>query len=96
MEPSETEVTSIVATSGRRPSLDELTALDARWTESALNQLIAAAEAADRWLADHPDQAGRFFREPASVIAELAEAQVLIEPVDDLLAVLSAREKGGY
>lgn len=95
MEPSDIAETSIIPTSGRRPSLEELTALDEEWTESRLNQLIAAAEAADRWLADHPEDAGRFFREPATVIAELADAAVLTEPVDDLLAALRSREKGG-
>lgn len=95
MEPRDRAEVSIVATSGRRPSLDELASLEQGWTESAITQLMAAAAAADRWLADHPDAAARFFDDPASVITEMHDAGTLTEPVDDLLAVLQSRSQAG-
>lgn len=91
MEPRERAETSIVATSTRRPSLEDLRAIEQGWTEPARAQLVAAANAADRWLADQPDDAARFFDDPVSVITEMADAGLLTEPVDDLLAVLRAR-----
>lgn len=93
MEPHDPAEVSIVATSGRGPSLDELAALEQGWTEAAITQLMAAAAAADRWLAENPDAAARFFNDPAKVITEMHDAGVLTEPVDDLLAVLQSRSE---
>lgn len=88
-----TEV-SIVATPGRSPSLDDLTALDGRWTEAARAQLMAAAAAADAWLADHPEDAARFRDDPAGFVAELSDGGVLTESVDELLSLVQSRKKG--
>ena len=85
---------SIVATSGRSPSLDDLTALDGRWTESARAQLMAAASAADAWLADHPEDAARFRDDPAGFLAELSDSGVLTEGIDELLTIVQPRTKG--
>lgn len=85
----------IVASSGRRPSLDEIAArtlgLEQGWSEAAIAQLIAATAAADRWLADHPDDAAPLLGDPASVITAMSDAGVLTEPVGDLLEVLRSR-----
>jgi len=82
---------SVVATSGRSPSLDELIDLDGRWTGPARDQLIAAAAATDAWLADHPDDAERFFDDPAGFIAKLSEAGLLTKDINELLAVVQSR-----
>lgn len=92
MEPSDRAETLIVASSGRAPSLDELRALEPGWTEASLAQLNAAADAANRLLADNPAEAARFVNDPAALIAELIDAGVLTVPVDDLLTILSSRE----
>ena len=85
---------SIVVASGRKPSLDDLTALDGRWTEAARAQLIAAAAAADAWLADHPEDAARFRQDPASFLAELSDGGVLTQRVEELLSLVQSRTKG--
>jgi len=90
MESSDLPEIVITSSSGRRPSLEELNALQPGWTEAALAQLIAAADAVDGWLADNPAEASRFFHDPAAVIAELTVAGVLTVPVDDLIAIVSS------
>ena len=91
MESSDRPEIVIVPSSGRRPSLEELSALQPGWTEDALAQLAAAADAVDHWLAGNPAEASRFFHDPAAVIAELADTGVLNLRVDDLLEILSSR-----
>lgn len=87
----------VVAAAGRHPSLDEIAArtsgLEQVWSDATLAQLIAAASAADRWLADHPDDAAAFLDDPVRVITAMSDAGVLTEPVDDLLDILRARPR---
>jgi hypothetical protein len=86
----------LVTPSGSRPSPADLAALmrrlrvDQRWSAAAVEQLIRAAAAADRWLATHPEEAARLVEDPAGAVAAIQQAGLLTEPVDDLLAVLQA------
>jgi hypothetical protein len=77
-----------------RPRVDELAALEPGWSEPALAELMTAAAAAEQWLAGHPGDAARFVDDPAGLIAAMAEAGVLTEPVDELLAILRSRAGG--
>jgi trans-aconitate methyltransferase len=98
LKPRDPEEVLIVATARPGRRLDEIAAeassLDEQaWSEAAVAQLIAAAAAADRWLVEHPDDAGRLLEDPVGVIAAMSEAGVLAEPVDDLLEALRSRPR---
>jgi hypothetical protein len=86
----------LVTPSGSQPSTADLAALmrrlrvDQGWSAAAVEQLIRAAAAADRWLATHPEEAARLVEDPAGAVAAMQQAGLLTEPVDDLLATLQA------
>ena len=99
MGPRDSSTVFVVAVSQPRLRIDQIAAevrgLEEGWSEAAVAQLIAAAKAADRWLADHPDDAERLLRDPASIIEEMTAAGVLREPADDLLGILKSRPPAG-
>jgi hypothetical protein len=64
--------------------------VDQAWSDAAVEQLIRAAAAADRWLADHPEEAARLVEDPAGAVAAMQRSGLLTEPVNDLLDVLKA------
>ena len=86
----------LVVPSGPPPRAADLAALMARlgvdqaWSDAAVEQLVRAAAAADRWLADHPEEAARLVENPAGAVAAMQQAGLLTGPVDDLLAILEA------
>jgi hypothetical protein len=86
----------LITPSGPPPSRADLTALMARlgldqaWSDAAVEQLIRAAAAADRWLADHPEEAPRLVEDPVGAVEAMRRLGLLTEPVDELLDVLKA------
>jgi hypothetical protein len=86
----------LVGPSGPAPSAADLatfmarSGVDQRWSDAAIEQLIRAAAAAARWLADRPEEAARLVEDPAGAVEAMRRAGLLPEPVDDLLAVLRA------
>jgi hypothetical protein len=61
--------------------------------DAAVDQLVRAFSAANRWLVDHPEDAPRLIQDPASVLEAMRGAGALTGSVDELLAVLrSLRE----
>jgi len=84
----------VTSTSGPLPSATDVRDLMARlgidqvWSDAAVEQLIRAAGAADRWLADKPDEAERLVEDPAGAVEAMQRSGLLTEPVADLLDVL--------
>ena len=90
----------LITPATRRPSATEVKSLMARLgvrdvPDAAVEQLIGAAAAANRWLADHPDEAARLLEDPAAVLEAMQESGALTESVTDLLAVLRSLPKRG-
>jgi hypothetical protein len=86
----------LITPSGPPPSRADLTALMARlgldqaWSDTAVEQLIRAAAAADRWLADHPAEAPRLVEDPVGAVEAMRRLGLLTEPVNELLDLLKA------
>jgi hypothetical protein len=64
--------------------------VDQTWSDAAFEQLIRAGTAAERWLAERPENARQLVEDPAGALEGMRRAGLLPEPVDDLLAVLRA------
>lgn len=85
-----------ITPSGPAPSAADLAAVMARsgvdqpWSDAAIEQLVRAAAAADRWLAARPEEAARLVEDPAGAVEAMRRAGLLPGPVDDLLAILRA------
>ena len=92
----------LVTPSGQLPSATDLRDLMARlgvdkvWSDAAVEQLIRAAAAADRWLAEQPDEAARLVEDPAGAVQAMQRSGLLTEPVADLLETLRSLGKRGH
>jgi hypothetical protein len=88
----------LITLTSRQPSATEVKRLMARLgiddvSDAAVDQLIGAAAAANRWLADHPDEASRLLDDPAAVLEAIEKSGALAESPADLLAVLRSLRK---
>jgi hypothetical protein len=86
----------LIASSDRTVSAADVRRLMARfgyeraWSDTAVEQLVRAAAAAERLLAQQPEEAARLFEDPASAVEAMRRSGLLTEPVDDLLAALQS------
>jgi len=69
--------------------------IDQVWSDTAVEQLIHAAAAAVRWLADKPDEAARLVEDPAGAVEAMQRSGLLTEPVADLLDILRSLSRRG-
>jgi hypothetical protein len=85
----------LVTPSAKLPSATDVKSLMARLgidnvSEAVVDQLVRAAAAADRWLADRPEEAARFVEDPAGAMEAMQRAGLLTGGFADLLDVLRA------
>jgi hypothetical protein len=90
----------LITPASRRPSTAEVKSLLARLgvgevSGAAVDQLIGAMSAANRWLADRPEEAVRFLEDPAAALEAMQAAGVITGSMADLLAVLRSLRKRG-
>ncbi len=93
-EPHSPAARLLIAPPGRIPRATDVRhvmtrlGLDAEWSDAATSQLLDAAAAAERWLAENPENAARMVADPVGAIAEMRQAGHLSEPVDELVDAL--------
>jgi hypothetical protein len=63
------------------------------WSDAAVEQLVRAAAAAERLLAQEPDEAARLLEDPAAAVVTMRRSGLLAEPVDDLLDALRSMHR---
>lgn len=91
----------VTPSSGPLPSATDVRDLMARlgidqvWSDAAVEQLALAAAAAERWLADKPDEAARLVEDPAGAVEAMQRSGLLTEPVADLLDILGSLSRAG-
>lgn len=86
----------VIAPSGQTVRVADVRRLMARvgaekaWSAAAVRQLVRAAKAAERLLAEQPDQAARLFDDPAGTVRTMQDKGLLTGSMDDLLAALES------
>jgi hypothetical protein len=83
----------LITRTSHRPSRADVRRLMARFgsgdvPDAAINQLIDAMPALNRWMTQHHEDAGRLMEDPAAVLEAMQQAGVLEKPVADLLTLL--------
>ncbi len=85
----------LITQTSERPSAAEVKRFMSRLfgreiPDAAVSQLIGAIPAVNRWLADHPEGAGRLLDDPAATLEAIQQSGAIAEPLPDLLAVLQS------
>lgn len=88
----------LITRASQRPSTTEVKRIMARLSvgevsDAAVEQLIAAMPAANRWLAEHPEEAARLLEDPVAAVHAMQKSGALTESVADLLVILRSLRK---